>query len=60
MSSKWGIAGSKGSKEGGIEEATKGGKRNINERQIKKQGRRSFFSRRRELEAGCAIIIFRK
>jgi len=35
MSSKWGIAGSKGSKEGGIEEATKGGKRNINEKQIK-------------------------
>jgi len=43
MSSKWGIAGSKGSKEGGIEEAAKGGKKNINEKQIKKQGRRSFF-----------------
>jgi len=43
MSSKWGIAGSKGSKEAGIEEATKGGKRNINEKQIKKQGGRNFF-----------------
>ena len=35
MSSKWGIAGSKGSKEGGIEEVTKGGKE-ILMRQIKK------------------------
>jgi len=43
MSSKWGIAGSKGSKEAGIEEATKGGKRSINEKQIKKQGGRNFF-----------------
>lgn len=58
MSSKGGIAGSKGSEEAGIEETTTGGKGYVNEKRIKEQGRRKSFLWRRELRAGCAIIIF--